>query len=55
MARLSRQGGGSMLLIGLEAFIPPGSPTVSRIYPYRGLEGGAWYLVRHADATYDLH
>jgi hypothetical protein len=48
---------GRVLLIGLEAFIPPASPrppghTVLDVV--HGLEGGAWYLIRHPDGHYDL-
>jgi hypothetical protein len=46
------------LLIGLEAFIPPASPrppghTVLDVM--HGLEGGAWFLVRHSGGRYDVH
>ena len=48
---------GKMLLIGIEAFIPPASPrppghTVLDVV--HGLEAGAWYLIRHPDGHYDL-
>jgi hypothetical protein len=46
-----------VLVLGLEAFIPPPSPrppghTVLDVV--HGLEGGAWYLIRHPDGHYDL-
>jgi hypothetical protein len=48
---------GRVLVLGLEAFIPPRSPrppghTVLDVV--HGLEGGAWYLIRHPDGHYDL-
>ena len=45
------------LLIGMEAFIPresPQPPGHTVIDVIHGLEGGAWYLVRHPDGRYDL-
>jgi hypothetical protein len=50
--------GVSVLLIGLEVFIPPASPRPSGhvvLDVVNGLEGGAWYLVRHPNGAYDLH
>lgn len=49
---------GADLVIGLEAFIPPAAPrppghTVLPVI--NGLEGGAWFLVRHPNGRYDLH
>ena len=48
---------GQALLIGLEAFIPPGSPrppghTVLDVN--NGLEAGAWFLLRHPGGRYEL-
>ena len=48
----------NVLLIGLEAFIPPDTdvaPSHNVFYIGHGrLEGGAWYLIRHSDGKYDL-
>jgi hypothetical protein len=47
------------LLIGLEAFVPRGTPiapghnTVD--VGYGVLERGGWYLIRHGDGRYELH
>jgi len=50
---------GDALLIGLEAFIPPGStvPEDHRAVDlgYARVDAGAWYLVRHPGGTYDVH
>jgi len=50
---------GNVLLIGLEAFIPPGSavPADHRAVDlgHGRVDAGAWYLVRHLDGHYDLH
>jgi len=57
MAKVSDPRLGDLLLIGLEAFIPPAAPRPpghSILNVVNGLEGGAWYLVRHADGRYDL-
>jgi hypothetical protein len=46
-----------VLLIGLEAFIPPLAPRPPGhlvLDVINGLEGGSWYLVRHRDGRYDL-
>jgi hypothetical protein len=48
---------GDDLLIGLEAYIPPSSPrppghTVLDLHG--GVEGGAWFLVRHPGGHYEL-
>jgi hypothetical protein len=48
----------TVLLIGLEAFIPPDSPVpadhdVFKI-SYARVEGNAWYLVRHSNGSYDV-
>jgi hypothetical protein len=49
---------GDLLLIGLEAFIPPRSPPPSGHgavdVGYGRLDAGAWYLVRYPDQHYDL-
>lgn len=50
--------GGDVVLIGLEAFIPPASPrppghTVLDVN--HGLEGGAWFLLRQPGGRYELH
>jgi hypothetical protein len=50
---------GDVLLIGLEAFIPRGS-AIAEDYRsidlgYGSVDAGAWYLVRHPDARYELH
>jgi len=58
MTPLRGAQGGEVLLIGLEAFIPPTSPRPPGhvvLDVQHGVEGGAWYLVRHADGRYDLH
>ena len=48
---------GDVLLIGLEAYIPrdsPPSPGLVVLDATHHLEGGGWYLIRHADGQYDL-
>ena len=58
MTTLSDARLGDVVLIGLEAFIPPGSPKPAGhtiLDVVNGLEGGAWYLVRHGDGRYDVH
>ena len=58
MTPLRDNRGAEVLLIGLEAYIPPGAPRPpghAVLDVLHGLEGGAWYLVRHADGGYDLH
>ena len=49
---------GDLLLLGLEAFIPPRSavPDAHRAVDvgHGRLEGGGWYLVRYADRHYEL-
>jgi hypothetical protein len=58
MARIPDAHGGEALLIGLEAFIPraaPRPPGHVVLDVVHGLEAGGWYLVRHADGSYDLH
>lgn len=58
MAKVEHRGEGNDLMIGLEAFIPPNSPrppghTVLDVI--HGLEGGAWFLIRHPGGRYELH
>jgi poly(A) polymerase len=57
MARV-RDATGDVLLIGLEAFIPPRAPTPEGHMivdtGHGRLEGGGWYLVRHRDGRYGL-
>lgn len=58
MVALRDRSGGEALLIGLEAFIPPGAPRPPGhvvLDVVHGLEGGAWYLIRRANGSYDLH
>jgi hypothetical protein len=47
-----------LLLIGIEAFIPPRAPAPSGHsvvdVGYGRLDAGGWYLVRYPDARYDL-
>ncbi|HUN48092.1 MAG TPA: hypothetical protein VMU85_16295, partial [Stellaceae bacterium] len=48
---------GDVLLIGLEAYIQaeaPPSPGLLVLDSQHRLEGGGWYLVRHAGGRYDL-
>jgi hypothetical protein len=49
---------GDVLLIGLEAFIPPqaATPAGHAIVDlgHGRVDGGGWYLVRHRDGRYDL-
>ena len=57
MAKLRDPGGGEVLLIGLEAFVPPSAPlaaghSVVNVGCGR-LEAGGWYLVRYASGRYD--
>lgn len=46
--------GGAHVLIGIEAFLPPGAPVPEGHNRVGGLEGGGWYLVRRPDRRYDL-
>jgi hypothetical protein len=59
MAKAHARGGGEVLLIGLEAFIPPRAAIAADhsiiSVGYGRLEAGGWYLVRHATGHYDLH
>jgi hypothetical protein len=58
MAPLRESRGAQVLVIGLEAYISaasPPSPGLVVLDPAHRLEGGGWYLVRHADGHYDLH
>jgi hypothetical protein len=48
---------GEVLLIGLEAYIVAGAPPppkLAELDATHRLEGGGWYLVRHADGHYNL-
>jgi hypothetical protein len=58
MARIHDNQRGDLLLIGLEAFIPPRAPAPSGHsvvdVGYGRLDAGGWYLVRYPDARYDL-
>jgi len=58
MTEVRDNHGEDVLLIGLEAFIPPETqvPTGHRLFnPGRGrLEGDAWYLIRSPNGNYDL-
>jgi hypothetical protein len=58
MAKVRDSKGEDLLLIGLEAFIPPATPLaeghrVANAGKGR-LEGDAWYLIRHSTGSYDL-
>jgi hypothetical protein len=58
MARVAHSPAGDDLLIGLEAYIPAKSPrppghTVLDLN--HGVEGGAWFLIRHPGGHYELH
>jgi len=59
MAKFHDSKSGDVLLIGLEAFIPPQAPTPAGHaivdLGHGRVEGGGWYLVRYRDAHYDLH
>ena len=58
MARIHDNQRGDLLLIGIEAFIPPRAPAPSGHsvvdVGYGRLDAGGWYLVRYPDARYDL-
>jgi hypothetical protein len=58
MTKVRDPGGGNVLLIGLEAFIPLTAPIAAGHnvvnVGYGRLEAGGWYLVRHAARRYDL-
>jgi len=58
MTEVRDNHGEDVLLIGLEAFIPPETqvPAGHRLFnPGRGrLEGDAWYLIRSPNGNYDL-
>src|SRR5262249_17034953 len=58
MTQVRDSRGQDVLLIGLEAFIPPETQVAPghRVFdPGRGrLEGDAWYLIRSPDGNYDL-
>jgi hypothetical protein len=58
MARIHDNQRGDLLLIGIEAFIPPRAPAPSGHsivdVGYGRLDAGGWYLIRYPDARYDL-
>ncbi len=58
MTKLHDWRHGDIVLIGLEAFIPPRSPIAYGHevvdVGYGRVESGGWYLVRHSDGRYDL-
>lgn len=54
MTLVPAPGGGTAVLIGFEAFIPPAAPTPPGHQKVDGLEAGAWYFVRQPDRRYDL-
>ena len=59
MAPVRDNRGQDVLLIGLDAVIPPGTPVAAghamlNISRGRLVEGGAWYLIRHPNGAYDL-
>jgi hypothetical protein len=58
MVKGAHSPAGDDLLIGLEAYIPAASPrppghTVLDLN--HGVEGGAWFLIRHPGGRYELH
>jgi hypothetical protein len=59
MAKARDAAGGEVLLIGIEAFIPPGAGVASGHgivdVGYGRVEAGGWFLVRHPTGQYDLH
>jgi len=59
MTQLHDARQGDLLLIGLEAFLPPQVPVPGGHgivdVGYGRVDAGAWYLVRHSDRHYDLH
>jgi hypothetical protein len=58
MTKIRHPGGGEALLIGLEAFVPPGAQIAAGHnvvnVGYGRLEAGGWYLVRQTAGRYDL-
>jgi hypothetical protein len=58
MTEVRDPNGETVLLIGLEAFIPPDSqvPADHDLFRinYARVEGSAWYLVRHSNGSYDV-
>lgn len=58
MAKIHDDQRGDLLLISLEAFIPPRAPAPSGHsvvdVGYGRLDAGGWYLVRYPDGRYDL-
>jgi poly(A) polymerase len=58
MAKAAHTPAGDDLLIGIEAYIPAKSPRPPGhvvLDLNRGVEGGAWFLVRHPGGHYELH
>ena len=56
MAPVRDNRGQDVLLIGLDAVIPPGTPVAAghemlNISRGRLVEGGAWYLIRHPNGS----
>jgi hypothetical protein len=58
MTKLRDAADGDIVLIGLEAFIPPKAPIAAGHdvvgVGYGRLEAGGWYLIRYPDGRYDL-
>jgi hypothetical protein len=58
MANVQDASGDSVILLGLEAFIPPDATVASghsvADFDFRRLESAAWYLIRRAAGKYDL-
>ena len=58
MARVRDPKGKELLLMGIEAFIPPEAPLAAGHsvvdVGYGRLESGAWYLIRRPSGDYDL-
>jgi poly(A) polymerase len=55
MMTLPDAHGGVEVLFGIETFLPAKLPLPAGHARVDGLDGGGWYLVRHADGKYDLH
>ena len=59
MTEVRASNGEDVLLIGLEAFIPPDAQVAAGHNVFQisnaRVEGNAWYLVRHSNGAYDLH
>jgi hypothetical protein len=58
MARVPETAGGEALLIGIEAFIPPGAAIAAGHnvvdVGYGRVDASGWFLVRHPTGQYDL-